>query len=70
MNKLVLHQVIKCGANCLCGDKIQTIMNAKKDKHLMKTTLETYKNKQLQCYKYKNFRFIEYSLQRMKKEQK
>ena len=42
MSKLVLHQVIKCGANCLCGDKILTIMNAKKDKHLMKT-LETYK---------------------------
>jgi len=68
MNKVVLHQVIKCGANCVCGDKILTIINAKKDKHLMKT-VETYKNKQLQCYKYKNFRFIEHSLQRMKREE-
>jgi hypothetical protein len=78
MNKVVLNQVKKCGVNCVCGDKILTIIgntnistitNEKKNKLLM-NTLETYKNEQLQCYKYKNFRFIEHSLQRMKREEK
>lgn len=43
--------------------------NIEKEPEIM-NIINTYKEEQLQCYKYKNFRFIEYSLQRMKKEQK
>ena len=76
---VLVNHIVKCGASCICADKMITFVtltvntkpdtNTKKDPEFM-NTINRYKEEQLQCYKYKNYRFIEYSLQRMKKEQK
>ena len=60
VQKLMFASIKRCGNSCLCGDKLASIQGINEYNELQE---EQYK-----CYKYKNYRFIEHSLKRMKEE--